>query len=311
MQHKVFMSGLKADILLAYKQLHPQSEINVLISFGTRGNDYPSMLTEHRDKINSLILDSGAFTKNFSQSDRTAKITLAGFIAFLKRNYHFFDFVFNYDEDFQLDGSDINIPIMNKIEKSGFKVVPVVHDYIGEERDEISIYVQNSHPIIALGYSKHKKQNTVENIKTAIKPILAAGLKIHLLGLTSMDVLSQVPVHFSDSSSWAQEGLFGCVAWFNPDKAAEKIGPDRMYFKDTAETSREKSSIIDNHPDRDQFLEYVQNQLNLTYNDLYGINKDLCRELANVHYFVQLQNKIRIIQQELVKQPEWAPYKLN
>ena len=299
---------MKLEVLLEYKKQHPEAELNALLSYGTRESNYPQMLITHRDKIGSLILDSGAFTKNISQSDRTAGITLPGYMAYLKYNYKYFDFAFTYDQDFNLDGFDTNYPIMKKIITAGYPVVPVVHDYIGEERDEISVYVEERHPIIALGYSKHKKQNAIENIKKAIKPILAAGLKIHLLGLTSLEVHSNVPVHYSDSSSWAQEGLYGCTVWFNPNRVDKNFGQSRMYFKDRDKSSRDKATILDNHPDREVFLEYVNSQLGLTYEDLYGHFCDFNRQLVNVHYFIQLQDKIREIHKDLIQKPEWSPY---
>jgi len=308
MQHKLYQSGLTLKILLEYKRLHPLAEVNILESFGTRSNFYPEMLTSHRDKIGSLILDSGAFTKNDSKAERTEAITLTGYMAFLKYNLKYFDFAFNYDEDFNLDGIDTNYPILNPIEKAGYKVVPVAHDYIGEEIDEISVYVNELYPIIALGFSKHKRKNAIENITTAIKPILAAGLKIHLLGSTSLDILGKVPVHYSDSSSWSKEGMYGCAVWFNPNKTDDKFGQDRIYFKDRDISSREKSFLLDNHPDKDIFLDYVKSQLGLTYEDLYGPNCDFNRQLVNVHYFIQLQDKIRVIHQDRILQPEWAPY---
>lgn len=309
LQHKLYLSGMKLDVLLEYKKLHPESEVNVLLSYGTRESNYPQMFTTHRDKISSLILDSGAFTKNFSQSDRTAAISLSGYMTFLKYNYEYFDFAFTYDQDFNIAGFDTNYPIMKKIISAGYPIVPVVHDYIGEERDEVSVYVEERHPIIALGFSKHKKQNAIDNIKTATKPILAAGLKIHLLGLTSLEVHSNVPVHYSDSSSWAQEGMFGCTVWFNPKQSEDKdFGQSRMYFKDKDKSSRDKATILDNHPDRDVYLEYVKNQLGLTYDDLYGHFCDFNRQLVNVHYFIQLQDKIRTIHQDLIQQPEWVQY---
>jgi len=299
---------MKLEVLLEYKKRHPESELNVLLSFGTRENNYSQMFTTNRDQINSLILDSGAFSKNNSQSNRTAAISLSGYMAFLKYNHQKFDFAFTYDQDFELDGFDTNYPIMHKIIAAGFPVVPVVHDYIGQERDEISVYVEEQHPIIALGYSTHKKHNAITNIKTAIKPILGAGLKIHLLGLTSIDVHSSVPVHYSDSSSWAQEGMYGCTVWFNPTRIDKNFGQCRMYFKDKLNSAREKLSLLDNHPDRDIFLDYVKTQLGLSYDDLHGHFCDFNRQLVNVHYFVQLQDKIRLIHQDLIQQPEWAPY---
>jgi hypothetical protein len=89
-----------------------------------------------------MALDSGAFTKNFANNDIAKNITLHGFINFCKRVKGRFELIFNFDENFQMDGFETNLRNMLEIEKAGIKVVPVAHDYIDEVVPEIDYYLE-------------------------------------------------------------------------------------------------------------------------------------------------------------------------
>lgn len=56
MEVKIFLSSFDLDVLLEYRTLKPDAEINVLLSYGTVNGDYYDMIVTHRDKINDLIL---------------------------------------------------------------------------------------------------------------------------------------------------------------------------------------------------------------------------------------------------------------
>lgn len=174
---KIFLASFNKKVLMAYKKNHPNSEVNVLLSFGTRHNDYMDMMTTNKQFISGLILDSGAFSKNFSHSQED--ITLPGFISYCKHFGKHFDYIFNYDEDFRMDGFETNLLNMRKIEKAGIKVVPVVHDYISAIVPEVEYYIKKKYPIISLGYSEHKRKNREANIQLAVSKITGAGLKVH------------------------------------------------------------------------------------------------------------------------------------
>lgn len=289
---KVYLSSFNLKVLLYYKSLYPDSELNVLLSFGTRSPDYYDMMFTHRSKINSLILDSGAFTKNFADKKTAEKITLEGFIAFCSdeniRNT--FDFIFNYDEDFNMDGFGTNQQNMMRINEAGIDVVPVAHDYTGERVKEIEYYIKKHYPIIALGASEHKKKDALNNISIAVNKIVGAGLKVHLLGYTSMKVLGQLPIHYCDSSSWGQEGKFGNILWMNPYKG--NTG-DRVRFLDREDTADKWAYHIGNYPWRKPFEKYLKDQLGFSLKDVTGHDKDFNRQIANIHYFVQFQDEVR------------------
>jgi len=291
---KIFLSSFTFKILLAYKAIFPKAEMNVLLSFGTRSQDYIDMIFTYRHMINSLICDSGAFTKNFANAMTAAKISLDGFIAFGKQPLiqKAFDFIFNYDENFNLDGFETNLRNMLKMKNANFNSVPVVHDYLGVVFDEIEYFVNKGYPLIALGYSKHKMVDGKENIKQAVSKIVKGKSRVHLLGISSYDILAENPIHYSDSSSWAQEGLYGCTIWWNPCKQGENK-TDRIRFLDRENSHKRHTHHIGNYEYIDEFQRYLKDQLGMTLLDLCGHDKEFNRQLVNVHFFVQLQDRVR------------------
>lgn len=291
---KIFLSSFTYKALLAYKELYPKSEMNILLSYGTRSPDYYEMINSSRNMINELICDSGAFTKNFASAKTAAKISLDGFISFCKqpRVKESFNFFFNYDEDFRVSGFETNLRNMLKMEENGIEVVPVVHDYLGDHFDEIGYYLDSKYPIIALGYSEHKIKNKKENIVNVVNRIVTAGAKVHLLGISSYDILTDIPVHYCDSSSWAQEGKYGCILWWNLNKSCENK-TDRIRFLDRDNSHECHKQHIENYSDKESFLKYLNDNLNMTLVDLYGHDKEHNRQLVNVHFFVQLQDELR------------------
>ncbi len=294
MELRIFLSSFNNKILQAYKKLHPDCELNILLSYGTRSSDYWDMIVTNKHLSNSRICDSGAFTKNFANSNPTNSITLSGYIAFCKqqaiaKSFHFF---FNFDEDFSLKGFETNLRNMIELENNGISVVPVVHDYLGEYFDEVGFYIQKQYPIIALGFSEHKQRDKKNNISSTVNRIVKAGLKVHVLGISSYDILHDIPVNYCDSSSWAQEGKYGNVLWWNPYKNG-KNKTDRIKFPDKENTHLRHPNHIGDYEHLEEFEDYVKNNFNLDIVNLCGHNKEFNRQLLNVHYYVQLQDIIR------------------
>jgi hypothetical protein len=232
MSIKIYLSSFKLDILLAYKELYPNSEINVLISYAMRDKDFSEMMGKNRDKISSLILDSGAFTKNAIKNREIAEaIDIQGFKAFClaNNNKSCFDFIFNFDEDFSDHGFEVNYRNQLELQNAGIDVVPVVHDYLAET-EELDVYLKEKYPIIALGFSKMNKN--AKNILAISKKIKDAGLEVHLLGKSSYSELQKVRnVDYNDSSNWAQATRFGFIYYWNRHRPKGKE-EDTIRFKD-------------------------------------------------------------------------------
>ena len=292
---KIYLSSFKLDILLAYKEMYPKSEVNVLISYAMRNNDFYDLIRTHRDKMSSLILDSGAFTKNSAKNREFADlIDIRGFKAFCLagNNKDCFDFIFNFDEDFTDHGFEINYYNQLELMDSGIEVVPVVHDYLGET-PEMDVYIQERYPIIALGYSK--KNKTVNNIIAASKKIKDAGLKVHLLGKSSYSELKKFKyIDFNDSSNWVQATRFGYIYYWNKYRPEGKE-EDTIRFKDDEYLINDGMPYFEEYVNRQELETYLKDELDITYEKLYGHNSNFYRELVNTHYYINLQDHLRKI----------------
>lgn len=191
MDIKIYLSSFSFDVLKEYRAMFNDSEINVLLSYGTTNSDYYDMIVKNRNLISSLILDSGAFSLNNIEGGDGKPITFEGFIEYCKAFNDKFDFIFNFDSDFSLGGYENNYKNQLKLEQNGINVIPVVHDYLGEETPELDDYLQK-YELLSLGKSKHK-DNKSDLKKTVIK-IKQSGKKVHLLGVNAYNRLKDLPV---------------------------------------------------------------------------------------------------------------------
>jgi hypothetical protein len=277
---KIYLSSLPLNLIEEYKKIKPESELNVFISYAYRNKEFKSILGDKRHLINSIVLDSGTFTKNMAKNTKlTSKITFEGFKVFASRFGHHFDFIFNYDDDFDDDGVYENVKRLNELREVGVNAVPVVHDYLNEH-NEIERYLKDGHPIIALGYSKNRNR---KNLKKATKTINDHGVDVHILGMSTLQGLKECQPEYCDSSNWVQSVRYGYMYFLDNNLKEIKIR-----FKDYTETNG-GFPLLEEHPLKSEILQYVKDELGFKYTDLYGSSKNFVRSLINIHHFVKTQ----------------------
>ena len=285
----LYLSSFTTQHLVEYTRLFPDEKLNILVSYGLRNQNIADFISEHEDKINSLILDSGTFTMNFAQQEVTRKkIDFEGYRAFLKTIGHRFDYAFNFDSNFADHGQDDNDRYMRILQDDGLNVVPVVHSY--SER-EVKHYLKEGHTIIALGYSEGKK--TEANIKKLSQMIHDNGAKVHVLGISTWKKLAHTPVAYCDSSSWMQYGRFGIIQYWNEDKIvpADSDKTDSIHFKDSLDSKSAKHQFHD-YAHGKQLYKWIKDEFGWDYYELMASDSMMKRTLVNIHYFVQLQKRI-------------------
>jgi len=290
MKINTYLSSFDLDVLKEYKKAFPNSELNVLISYGTVTSDYYDMMVTYRDKISSLILDSGAFTYNFASSSVREKIDLDGFKNYCLEFQSQFDFIFNFDSNFTETGYIENCRNQKILEDAGIRnLVPVVHDYTGKYTDEVGEFIKN-YDIISLGSSPFKGDKDVVN--GIVYRIKDAGKKIHLLGVSSYGRIKDLPIDYNDSSNWAQAQKFGYIYYWN---SKTPNNPEVMLRFNDHEQKNENNQLIyfEDYEYRDDVEDYLKNSLNIRYIDLYGHYSTLNRQIINTHYFVKLQDHVR------------------
>lgn len=277
---KIYNSTLSVELIIKYKKLFPDDKINVLRSFAIRDNDVAALCGRFRPLIGGLILDSGTYTLNEAASGKE-NITVEKYIAFLKTAAKYFDFYFNFDSNFEPEGFEENYANQLKIEASGFFPVPVVHDIEGKE---IQTYIDRGYRRVALGSRQIK---TLASLNKAMSKFAGTGIKIHLFGQTSFDLLANAPIHSCDTAMWAKEGGWGKIRYWNPLKKGENK-TDRIYLDEYIQIGATDGISLSKYEYKNEFEQYLWDTFNLQMDDLIGKDSSVNKQLLNTHYFVHL-----------------------
>jgi hypothetical protein len=281
---RIYISSMSVEVLKKYKELFPDTKINVLRSFGVLDSDVATLCKRFRPQIGGLILDSGTWTLNQASSAATY-ITVEKYIAYLLVAAKYFDFYFNFDSNFDADGFEENYGNQLKIEERGLNPVPVVHDIDGEE---IQRYIDRNYSRVALGSRQIRTLATLEEVMSQFE---GTGIKIHLFGQTKYDFLANVPVHSCDTAMWAREGAWGNIRYWNPQKEKENK-TDHIYMEERILIDKTEGITFSKYEQRKEFEEYLWNTFKLEYYDLIGGKGALNKRLVNTHYFMQLEKII-------------------
>lgn len=295
MKIKIYLSSFDLQVMLEYKKMFPDSELNVLLSYGTANATYFQMIDTYRDKFSSLVLDSGAFTLNNMGNENSKAVDLPGFKDYCLTFKDKFDFIFNFDSDFTEDGFETNSKNQDYLAKLGIDTVPVVHDYLGANVDEVSEYIQR-YDIISLGHSKHKRNKKI--VKPIVEKIKNASKKVHILGVSSYEFIKDVPIDFNDSSNWAQAQIFGFMYFWDMENNPNK--PEvTLRFRDYEPDRDDTMPYFEDFERRDVVEKYLKDELGISYRALYGNNDTFIRQIINTHYFVKLQDHVRLSHKSL------------
>ena len=283
---KIYHSSLTKDAAIRYRKLKPDEKLHALISYGRRDKHSAYFLVKNREILNGLILDSGTWTLNNNPTELKDVITLEGYRAYVNNFEPNLDFYFNFDEDFSKNGFKRNFGNQLNLERSGLSPIPVVHDCYS---NEISRYMARGHKLIAIG-SGELKFASLDDLRMIVQGPYRAGVKVHFLGTTSFEKLAYIPVYSCDASTWGHQSARGNVFYWNPLKRGyKKI--EKITFYDILPT-RLRKNPIDNYRYKREFAAYIGEELGFTIDDLRGKEGLANREVANLHFFAQLEKII-------------------
>jgi hypothetical protein len=281
---RIYLAGLTRGALLGYHKKVPDEKPNALLSYSRMTGQTHDLLVTHRQKLGSIILDSGAYTLWNSKRVRDPTLTLAGYRAYALATHHLFDFIFNFDTDFSENGFEHNFANQLTLETAGLKPVPAVHDIYGEE---IDVYIAKKYPIIALG----SVQITGEGeLSLACSRLKGANAKIHLFGNTGFDFLGSYPIWSCDSSTWDQEAGRGYILHLKTENY--KLRTFHVQFDPLVETKDTNRFPFKRYPYRDELENMLLDTFNLTFSDLRGPDGLTYRQVVNIHYYLELQKRL-------------------
>jgi len=266
--------------------MFPNERLNALLSFGRRQDKHAFYVT-HRDKLNSVVLDSGTYSLNTAERNppTTTLDNYKNYARFVRRHLHF---LFNFDSDFSETGhyqKAINLNNLIYLERAGLDPVPVIHDIYGSE---ISFYMsKNRYPILAIGSSLLGDK---VNLSIAIHAIHTAGIKVHLFGTTSYSLLASSPISSCDSSTWHQNSARGCIPYWNRLKM--KGSKTKLIQFEKYDYYLPRISF-ENYEFRYELERFLDETFGFSPSDLIGGGQnEINREIVNIRYFVKLQERI-------------------
>ncbi|MGA2223149.1 MAG: hypothetical protein ABSH41_01740 [Syntrophobacteraceae bacterium] len=285
---RIYIVGLTVPSLLKYKVMFPTEQINVLLSFGRKDQDKWGFYVTHREKVNSIMLDSGAYTVNWS-SRIPAHLTIERYIDYAVHYGQYVEFLFNLDSDFSVDGhykDRINFQNQVLLEAAGLDPVPVIHDIC---RSEIRDYIgRGRHGMLAIGSSL---LDDPIGMKIAIHRIHTARIKVHLFGTTKFELLATNPVSSCDASTWSQEATRGYILFWNPKrKGTSKT--DHIQFTQYKKKLPGSHIRLEEYDFLGDLIDYLRNIFGFGLSDLQGKSGLLNRQIVNIHYFVKHQERI-------------------
>jgi hypothetical protein len=289
----IYLVGVSSKALLAYHQRYPSERPNLLLSYARRSKDCGKLIFNYRSLIGGLISDSGTYTLSSNPGKFADLITLSGYQSYLHQLGRHFDFYFNFDQDFSRTGFDINLANQLQLERAGLKPVPVVHDCYS---NEIQYYIDHGYDLISIG-SGELRDADVHELYRIVDKMNSQGIKVHFLGCTDYQKLAYVPIYSADSATWNQAASRGHLLYWNQlipgidkkDKICFVYDLPKKYML----------NHIDHHPHQRQIESYLNRELGYSISELKGSTGSLKRSVANIHYYIQLENRIAAKHREL------------
>jgi len=288
---KLYLASLNLWVFQRYRKLFPDCKLNILRSFAILNSEDYAFCVKYRDKIDSMILDSGTWTLNNAKADNRKIFTVSNYIPYAKFVESYHDNIANFDSNFTPEGFENNYYNQLLLEEAGLHPVPVVHDIYGEE---IDLYLNKGYDYIALGSSQITK---FDDLAHAMERFEGTGVKIHLFGSTKFEFLTPFPLYSSDSAMWGRAGGYGNIYYWNPKKeGANKT--DKIYMEEYLKADGKKRVTFTNYEFQKDLILYLQQDLGVTYQDLMGTEGSYYKMLVNTHYFVKLEERVNRIHKQ-------------
>lgn len=259
---RIYQSSLGYRTFELIAEYSPDKKINLLRSFQQEDEETARIVRDFKDNINSVILDSGVWSKHTHPEDYDH--TVHDYRDFLLKNKDYFDFYFSYDEDFdELFRNEFyskNEDNQEILENAGIKPFPVPVIHLLED-DVIKYYCENAvkYPIVAIG------SNAIDNpkFKTTVDMLYEANIKVHAFKIGSVKKLLGLKAWSSDCSSHSQWTSGGrCVLFNNYGKEPSETS---LCFRPFTQSGKPQTDYYLNDERKLQDFEwFLENVANVT-----------------------------------------------
>ncbi|WP_156955721.1 hypothetical protein [Solidesulfovibrio alcoholivorans] len=282
---RIYQSSLSYKSFELIREYAPDVKVNVLRSFGLNDNETIRIINDFSDNINSIILDSGVWSK-YNNPEKITH-TVYDYAKFLKEYGKLFEFYFSYDEDFdEIERSDFcskNGENQRILENEGIfpYPVPVIHLL---EDDIINYYCETKdrYPIVAIGSNAINKYN----FRPTVKKIYNAGVNIHAFKIGSSKELRGLHAWSSDCSSHAQWTKAGRCVFYDNVKGKDVD----ICFRPFDKKGNKQKNYYLKHPLYKDFVWFIDEVVGIDLDDI--IKDSSYRTFSNSIYFWWLENFI-------------------
>ena len=273
---KIFNAIETANIIpLLYEKT--QVRANILMSYPLlKGNAY-KLTKEYRDMIDSLYLDSGAF----SASRGKFKLTVSEYRRYIKRYGHLFDAVFNLDDDFNNPDHNYNNQayLEEALSEMTVRPIPVIHDK-DDPFQEFEVYVKQGHDYIAVGSNSKLPDDVYKKIKDNFPDV-----KIHMFGSLNRKMLMNHKPYSADATTWAIQAGNGRIYYWDPLDQ-----DDYLIYGGEREVNDETIKTFDSFHHKTELEAFLLEKFRYDRNDL--LTSTEARRIVNLYFFKQLEDFI-------------------
>lgn len=299
---KIYQSSLTLNRIKKANSRYLKFVPNVLYAYNfdyNKNNNELVDLIENKNMTNSLIVDSGMYNlnKTMTPSQRNCFDEEAGFNELCMFYGDFkdkIDFYFTYDILFECNCAYIiNKNYFERMLELGLNPVYILHSF---ERHEID-YTKDINPqyvAIASALLGNNKEKIKQSL-AVIEELYESGIKVHLLGRCSYEILKQSKAWSCDASSYARHGIKEKLIYFSNILQKEKIisltefTSDGKFNKDYFEN--EDMKIFKN-----EYSKFIETEAGITFDEI-DEDKSLAK-LANAYYMIFLEKMITEIQKK-------------
>jgi len=271
---KLFNAINSADIIPAFFE-KTGKKLNVLMSYAYLAGNGVKVTKQYREMIDSLYLDSGAYTA----SQGKVSISLSEYRRFTYRFGHLFDEYFTLDDHFEdPEHNRNNQYYLEEGLPTGLKrPIPVIHD-MNDPFREFSEYVDEGHDYIAIG--SNMPSAVLDKIWSEFPEV-----KKHVFGKLNRKLLFTYKPYSADASTWAKSVGFGKIHYWDPEDQKEyqvNLG--------------EREGAQDNRVNFDSF--HHKPQLEAFLHDTFGYSRTqlisdiLAKQIVSLYFFNQLEEVI-------------------
>jgi len=253
--------------------------LNILISYNfLPGNAY-KLTKLYRHMIDSLALDSGAYSVYTGK----ANVTPSEYRRYIRRFGHLFDVIFSLDKDFNnpYDNFTTQYYLQMELPEQVRKPIPVIHDPV-DPFGEFKTYADDGHTYIAIGSGKPVPDKVLHKMKTEYPDV-----KIHMFGKLNRKMLLEHKPYSADASTWAIAAGNGCFYYWDEEEKKEYT----IYVGDSDKTPPGKKHF-NQFQNREGLEKFLREKFGWTFKDLLSGPVENKR-ILNLYFFRQLEDLLK------------------